>query len=192
MIEGLTTRADSAEACAKLALAHLGGGTSNAVMHNIAMECVLNPPSHKPALSALPRSHPNVCRAPPHFHPLHLLKFPMRICSFPWVWYPIPLLPRRSDESSDMTSAAYLAVRGKAAAVDAARVWVSSGRARPLVLSAMWGLSSDVDQESERIRCCCPCALQPSLTWPPPHTSTISSLLSPPSLFPCIRRAVRL
>ncbi|KAL3905990.1 MAG: hypothetical protein SGPRY_010712, partial [Prymnesium sp.] len=79
VIDGLTTRADSAEACAKLALAHLGGGTSNAVMHNIAME---------------------------------------------------------SDESSDMTSAAYLAVRGKAAAVDAARVWVSSGRARPLVLSA--------------------------------------------------------
>lgn len=43
VIDGLTTRADSAEACAKLALAHLGGGTSNAVMHNIAMECVLDP-----------------------------------------------------------------------------------------------------------------------------------------------------
>ncbi|KAL1511395.1 hypothetical protein AB1Y20_006196 [Prymnesium parvum] len=98
-IEGLTTRPDAKRACAKLAFAHLGGGTANAIMHNIAMEC---------------------------------------------------------DEASDMVTAAFLAVHGQPRAVDAARAWATNGRSRPLVLSVMWGLISDIDQESEWLRCCCP------------------------------------
>ena len=38
VIEGLATRPDAAKACAALALGHLGGGSSNAIACNIAME----------------------------------------------------------------------------------------------------------------------------------------------------------
>ena len=39
VLEGLTSRRDAATACTRIALSHLGGGTSNAIACNIAAEC---------------------------------------------------------------------------------------------------------------------------------------------------------
>lgn len=77
-----------------------------------------------------------------------------------------------------MVSMAHLAVRGVAREVDGARVWINGNGSRPLLLSVSWGLTSDIDQESEWLRPYCPCAWRAN----PPIDPAFVSLKSPPHL----------
>eukprot|EP00929_Paragymnodinium_shiwhaense_P049771 TRINITY_DN25098_c0_g1_i1.p1 TRINITY_DN25098_c0_g1~~TRINITY_DN25098_c0_g1_i1.p1 ORF type:complete len:503 (-),score=74.48 TRINITY_DN25098_c0_g1_i1:57-1565(-) len=59
-----------------------------------------------------------------------------------------------NNESGDAVAAAYIAVKGHATAVDAGIAWDSQGKPWPLLLSAEFALISDIDFESEPLRCC--------------------------------------
>jgi len=84
------------------------------------------------------------------------------------------------NEVCDAGSLAFIAVKGWSRPVDAALTWDSNGKLRPSVLSIEWGIISDIDFESESMRCLGGFRFQvqavKEIIWPKRYPGTIDFL----------------